>query len=66
MQFCKEMNYDGQLGGCINIVITRILYFIDYVLPNRNYLSARPTRCTSNISRITIWYSFLQFRKCSW
>lgn len=65
MHFWKEMNYDVQLGGCLKVVITRILYFIDYVLPSLNFSLCRSREVHFNISRITCLrvyppsYSFL-------
>jgi hypothetical protein len=65
MQFCKETNYDGWLGGCLKVIIPRILYSIDYVLPNLNVSLGPSHKVLFNISKITYSYSFLQFRKYS-
>ena len=59
MQFCQETNYDGRLGGCLKVVITRILYFIDYVLPNLNFSLCPSHKAHFNVPRITYLYSFL-------
>jgi len=65
MQFCEEMDCDGRLGGRLKVVITRILYFIDYVLPNRNFSLCCSQEVRFNVSRVTYLSGFLQFSKCA-
>ena len=66
MQFCEEMNCDGWLGGCLEVIINRILYFIDYVLPNQNFPLCSSHKVHFNVSTVTYLSSFLQFSKCVW
>jgi hypothetical protein len=56
MPFCKEMKYDSQLGGYLKVVITRVLYLIDYILPHLNCLTAFPQGAL-NILRIMYVYT---------